>query len=67
MSASALFERELKKLIDAEIERLREIVVGGDAIPDYAKYQRAVGQIAAYRCVMNDYFPETQKILAEKN
>ncbi len=45
------FEIELKKLLDAEIERLTEIIMIGAAIDDHATYRMYVGKVIALKDV----------------
>lgn len=59
-SYDARFERELKKLIAEELQRLREALEVGVAITDHAKYQNYVGQIAAFKRVAEEFCPEVQ-------
>lgn len=49
MRVSNLFEHELRKLIDAEVDRLKENLTNGQAVADYAAYQQIVGKILALR------------------
>jgi hypothetical protein len=66
LAALPQFGNELKKLIEAEIERVREIVCRGDAIKDYADYQRHAGQLFSLNRVLNDYYPETESIINKR-
>jgi len=43
------FEYQLRKLIEAEIERLEEILSLGLSVPDFHAYRHIVGQIAGLR------------------
>jgi hypothetical protein len=49
LTYSDVFERELRKLITAEIERLLENVGHGMGVADYAHYMKLVGEIASLR------------------
>lgn len=62
-SYDSRFERELRKRINEEIERLTGNLVMGSAITDYAKYQNNIGRIAALTQVANDFCPEVQTII----
>lgn len=44
-----VFERELRKFIMAEVDRLIENASHGMGIPDYAHYMKIVGEIAGLR------------------
>lgn len=44
LTANNLFERELRKLLKAEIERLQEIITS-NGISDFAQYRYYVGAI----------------------
>ena len=57
------FDRELQKRIGEELERLREVLEVGVAITDHAKYQHYVGQIAAFKRVVNEFCPEVQTLI----
>jgi hypothetical protein len=62
-SYDARFERELKKRIAQELERLRNDLEVGIAVTDHAKYQNYVGRIAALKRVTNEFCPEIQTII----
>jgi len=49
LTYSDMFERELRKLITAEIERLHENAGHGMGVPDYATYMKLVGEIVGLR------------------
>jgi hypothetical protein len=66
LTTNTQFESELKKLIDAEIERLRDILDAGLAIKDLADYRYHVGQIHALRTVKNSYCDEAQTIINKR-
>lgn len=61
----AIFEGELTKLIDGEVDRLTRIVAAGltAAVTDYATYRFYVGQIQALRRVVIDFIPDTNSKL----
>jgi hypothetical protein len=47
-----LFEKELRKLITEEIERLKDNVSNGLSVVDYSDYKHQVGKIAGFRTVL---------------
>jgi hypothetical protein len=47
-----LFEKELRKLITEEIERLKDNVSNGLSVVDYSDYKHQVGKIAGLRTVL---------------
>jgi len=49
LTYSDMFERELRKCILAEIDRLLENVGHGMGVADYAQYSKIVGEIAGLR------------------
>ncbi len=51
-------ETELRKIIDAEIDRLKIILADGVAVTEFADYRHIVGQIFAYNRVLADYLDE---------
>jgi hypothetical protein len=57
------FERELKKRITEEIQRLTEIICAGDAIKDYADYKLHVGRLKALDLTITEYFDDVQTTL----
>ena len=61
----AVFEGELIKLINAEVERITHIIATGNpaAVTDYPTYRQYVGQIQGLRRVIVDYIPETHSKL----
>lgn len=62
-SYDSRFERELRKRIGEELDRLRGVLEVGVAITDHAKYQHCVGQIAAFKRVTDEFCPEVQTII----
>jgi hypothetical protein len=64
-TASSQFEHELKKLIDAEIDTIKENMVAG-SFPDISAYQRHVGIVYAYRRVTDHLFSEANTIINER-
>lgn len=51
LSYSDFFEQELKKLIDAEIIRILEILATGTSVNDISEYRHLTGKILALRGV----------------
>ena len=49
LTYSDAFERELQKIIVAEVERLLENLGHGMGVTDYANYMKIVGEIAGLR------------------
>lgn len=47
-----LFEIELKKLINTEIDRLKSNLAGGMGVLDYAEYKFQVGRVAGLNAVL---------------
>jgi hypothetical protein len=60
------FEHELKKLIEDEIERIRDILGTGMAVKDYAEYRFYVGQIEALNRVSGSYCGEATTIISKR-
>jgi hypothetical protein len=60
-----LFEIELKKLINEEIDRLKENLSNGLSTVDYADYRHQVGKIIALRTVL-ERCDEVESILSKK-
>jgi len=60
-----LFENELRKLIEEEIERIKELLGNGLAVIDYAEYKHHTGQIRALRTVL-ERCEEVQSILSKR-
>jgi len=58
------FEHELKKLIDAEVKRLRD-VLGAGKLKDIADYRDYCGQIAGVERVLV-YCDEVNTLLAKR-
>ena len=58
LTADTRFEFELKKIIDVEIDRIKDILAAGVGVPDFSNYQRYVGEIAALRRVSHAYCDE---------
>lgn len=62
LTGNTQFEIELKKLIAAEIERLRDDLETGHAVIDHSKYREYVGELRALRKVVNSYCDEANQI-----
>jgi hypothetical protein len=65
ITASSQFEAELKKLIEAEIETLKENMIAG-SYPAPEQYHRNVGIVWAYRNVLGGLADEANKVINEK-
>ena len=65
-SYDARFERELRKRIAEERERLLNDLEIGIAITDYAKYRDYVGKLAALKRVTDEFCPEVQNIIDQE-
>jgi hypothetical protein len=65
LTYNSLYEKELVKLIEAEIIRLVDRLSTGAAIEDFSQYKNIVGQIQGLRKIveLND---EVQSILSKK-
>ena len=66
LTANNQFEAELKKRIAEEIDRLKENLAVGLAVPDYPTYKNIVGQIAALRLVDDSYCDEVQTAINKR-
>ncbi len=62
---STQFEHELAKLIQAKIEVIKDNLAAG-TYTDPGEYKRYVGQIYAYRHVVEELAAEANKILTER-
>jgi hypothetical protein len=58
LNSNNQFEAELKKRIAEEIDRLKDNLAIGLAVTDYPKYQHLIGQIFAFRTVVDSYCDE---------
>lgn len=63
LTGNSQFEIELKKLIAAEIERLRGDLESGLAVNDHSKYREYVGELRALRKVAESYCDEANTII----
>jgi hypothetical protein len=66
LTVNTQFEAELKKLIDTEIDRIRDILSVGLAVKDYAEYRFFVGQIEALNKVAGSYCDEVTSIINKR-
>ena len=66
LTVNTQFESELKKIIDADIERLKDLLADGSGVPDYPTYRRYVGEIMALRRVAEAYFDEVNQKINER-
>ena len=64
LTSSDMFERELRKLILSEINRLLENVGLGMGVQDYAQYMKIVGEMAALRRTLE--FCEEARLIVNK-
>lgn len=65
MNLNNLFEHELRKLIEEEINRISEILANGLGVVDYAEYKHHTGQIRALRGVL-ERCDEVQSIISKR-
>ena len=65
-TVSTQFEGELKKVIEAEIENLRNYLEEGQVPKDFAEYKFLTGQLFAYRRVLNNYADEVNTIISKR-
>jgi len=65
LTGNTQFEYELHKLIDAEIERLKDCLTSISTIPDYSTYVNYVGQIRGLERIA-DYCNEVNTILSKR-
>jgi hypothetical protein len=63
---STQFEGELKKIIEAEIVRVQDILGIGAAVADFAEYKFLTGQLFAYRRVLDSYADEVNTIISKR-
>lgn len=61
------FEAELKKLIDADVERLKAILEVGVAVDNFEGYRHLIGQILALKRVRDSYFDEVNTLLSKRS
>ena len=65
LNQNTQFEIELQKLIDQEIERLKDNLSNGLSVVDYADYKHQVGKILGLRSVI-ELCEEAKSILAKR-
>jgi|TARA_R110002126_G_scaffold119099_3_gene259791 hypothetical protein len=65
LTYSDAFERELQKIIVAEVERLLENLGHGMGVTDYANYMKIVGEIAGLRKTL-EFCEEARLIVSEQ-
>lgn len=65
MTYNNLFEFELVKLIEAEIQRLSENITNAGSVVDYPDYKYQIGKIAGLREVFS-LCEEANKVLSER-
>lgn len=65
LTSSNLFEHELRKLINKEVDRLKENLTNGQAVADFAAYQQIVGQIRGLRACL-EFCDEARTICDSK-
>ena len=65
LTYSDAFERELQKLIVAEVERLLENLGHGMGVTDYANYMKIVGDIAGLRKAL-EFCEEARLVVNEQ-
>ncbi len=59
------FEAELRKLIEEEIQRIKDNLAGGLAVPDYETYKQQVGKVAGLMSVL-EMCEEVKTTLSKK-
>jgi hypothetical protein len=59
------FEGELRKLIEEEIQRIKDNLAGGSAVPDYETYKQQVGRVAGLMSVL-EMCEEVKTTLSKK-
>lgn len=65
-TTNTVFESELKKLITEEVRRIEENLGKGLAVKDYADYLKLVGQITAFKIVLDSYCDEVSTKLNQR-
>jgi hypothetical protein len=65
-TVSTQFEGELKKIIQAEIVRVQDILGVGELPKDFADYKFLTGQLFAYRRVLDSYAEEVNTIISKR-
>jgi hypothetical protein len=62
---NSAFEKELRTLVQAEIDRLKDNLANGLSTPDYESYKHTVGKIAGLAAVL-EMCEEVQTTLSKK-
>lgn len=65
LTYSDAFERELRKIIVAEVDRLLENLGHGMCVTDYANYMKIVGEIAGLRKTL-EFCEEARLVVNEQ-
>lgn len=65
-SLNTQFEHELKILIKGRMADIGDILCAGQAVKDYAEYQRLVGAFQALRTVHEDYCEQVNTTLNQR-
>ena len=66
LTVNTQFEQELKKRIQEEVERVKDIIAAGMAVKDYADYRFHVGRITALRDVADSYCAEVTTKISQR-
>ena len=61
------FERELTKLLNEEIDRLKDQLSSGAGVGNFEQYKEKVGQINSLRKTVQTYIPDISKLINERN
>jgi hypothetical protein len=64
MNINILFAVELKKILEEEIERIKDVLSTGTPV-DYAEYKQHVGRLQGMRSVI-DYCDEVQTKISNR-
>ncbi len=59
------FEAELRKLIEEEIQRIKDNLAGGLAVPDYETYKQQVGKVSGLMSAL-EMCEEVKTIVSKK-
>jgi hypothetical protein len=60
------FHAELNKILTAEIQRLKDILGSGMAVKTMDDYQKFVGQIDAFKRIIEHYGPDIETLLDKR-
>ena len=58
LTTNTQFEHELKRLIDADIDRIKDILANGSGVSNHDAYKQYVGEISALRRVSHSFCEE---------